>query len=886
MYKVRKFYLIFIAIMLLSVGLAVGCKTENDDKNVFRLEMTVSDTSGNLVENASVAGGGLSGRTGSDGVIVFSDVNVKDFSLEINAEGYIPQNKEISQDEIVSSDYNVRIEIILTPLQTQPEQPDSDAGYVPRNDNYLYFTAGFGSDRAAYYWYAEYTDNSVVVMVDAVDPDICVTAENIWDRDYIDFVIQQSSTTVGLDADKSFDVMVNPVTLDGVARYAKDSSSYGNSSFYGMISSGELNVVGKVQTEEEDGYNGYSLTIEIAYEVLGEKACLLGNLTIMPAVKNVSSTFESYWRSYVGYGCRWGKANLAVRINEDGSFCENHFDIPDFDQLIIRYGVNNGTKTIKENMASVTTDMAVRKFVNGANLFTDRTYLADPRGIPSSLKDKSYIYAPIAADYDFTVVSDGYVVVSVPSTGYDNVAKYFTDNGFVRIAKLQPRIGYDSVGGTGIYEMTDYYVKWCTVGEKYHPQKYCLVFFSSRDSYEEDYWVANSATVHLLNTDELLEKYASDSRLWQGIPGIEAVTLKNGKTRLWASWFTGSTHEPSVGNYSLYSFSDDGGKTWKFAFAVAFDDTVTNARVYDPSMFCDEDGNLWLWWNQTNYSGGDCFGGVWCVEISNPYEESTSGLPAFKVGEPKRVCDGLKMNKPTILSTGEWAFLAHSFGHQGYTTMYVSADNGETWNKRGEMYVPNALFANETAFAETVRDGKTVYMAINRTNESYNLSVSYSYDLGYTWTDGIEWDILGSSSRIVMKTLESGNLALIHHYNTANREKLCIWLSEDGGVTWPHCLILDVRSGVSYPDITQGSDGKLYVVWDYDRYGAKQILMAELSEEELLATEGVTVMDSSRIVAVSSIGVKSTISSIENNEAYLCTAYIGYDYGKRRIEWA
>lgn len=107
-----------------------------------------------------------------------------------------------------------------------------------------------------------------------------------------------------------------------------------------------------------------------------------------------------------------------------------------------------------------------------------------------------------------------------------------------------------------------------------------------------------------------------------------------------------------------------------------------------------------------------------------------------------------------------------------------------------------------------------------------------------------------------------------------------------GGVTWPHCIILDVRNGVSYPDITQGCDGKLYIVWDFDRYGAKQILMAELSEAELLSTEGVTVMDSSRIVAVSSIGVKSTIRSIENNEAYLCTAYIGYDYGKRRIELA
>ena len=753
---------------------------------------------------------------------------------------------------------------------------DGEWDYVPRNDKYITFSVGFGEDKAYYYWYAEYADDSFVVTVDILDDDIDLTAENIWNRDNIEFVVQENSEEVGLAEGKSFNVMVNPETLEGSARYAVSSSEFGNSSYYNLVERKELVVSGRERSARKDGYEGYSVTVSIDYSLLGDKNELDGNLTIIPAARNGGPSSQSYWRSYTGYSCRWNKANTAVRVQKDGSFCENYFDMPDLEDSLVKYGAAVAGKTLKDNMASVQTEEHVRKFTEGANLFIDRTYLAYGTGMPQALENKSYIYAPIDAGYDFTVIGEGYVAVAVPSEGYDSVSDYFVSRGFACIAYSLPRIGYDGSGGDGITELTDYYVKWCQAGETYTTSKWCLVFFGERQTYGQDFWVANAAGLKMLDTPELINKYASDSRLWQGIPGIEAVPLQNGGTRLWATWFTGSSHEPSAGNYALYAFSDDGGKNWTFAFAIAFEDGQTNARVFDPSLFYDNDGNLWLWWNQTNGTAVDQHMGVWCLKISNPGAEIIGdGLPAFEAGSARRICDGLKMNKPTILSTGEWAFMAHSSSHQGYTTMYVSADKGETWSKRGEMYVPNALFANETAFAETVRDGKTVYIAINRTNESYNLSVSYSYDFGYTWTDGVEWNILGPSSRIVMKKLESGNLALVHHYNTANREKLCIWLSEDGGVTWPHCLILDTRSGVSYPDITQDDDGNIFVVWDYDRYGAKQILMTEITESELLAADGTIVMDKSRITVISSIGVAATKSA--------CTDFYVTAADKRRM---
>lgn len=524
---------------------------------------------------------------------------------------------------------------------------------------------------------------------------------------------------------------------------------------------------------------------------------------------------------------------------------------------MIDLGLAAEGKTLRNDMASVQTSESIRQYTAGANLFTDRAYMADAAGIPAALENVSYIYSSIEGSYDFTVTEAGYVVVAVPSTGYESMMGYFLDRDFTKIARELPRMGYSNSGGEGIVELTDYLVKWCEAGESYSTGRWCIVFFGEQDSYKQDYWVSHAATINILNTAENIERFADKNREWQGIPGIEAVPLNGGGTRLWTCWITGANKEPSVGNYCLYSFSDDGGNTWMRAFAIAFDESVTDSRAFDPSLFYDGEGNLWLWWNQTNYSSGDKFVGIWNAKISNPgiSINGSEDLSKFEISPAERVCDGLKTNKPTILSSGEWAFFSHNFARQGYTEMYVSSDRGETWTKKSEMYVPNALFANETAFAETLRDGKTVYMAINRTNDSYNLAVSYSYDQGETWTNGVEWDILGASSRPMLKTLESGNVIYIQHYNTSARSMMSIWLSEDGGVTWPHCMILDARSGVSYPDVTVDAQGNIYVTWDHDRYGDKEILMAELTEEELLAVDGTVRMNEDRIRTISALGV-------------------------------
>ena len=47
--------------------------------------------------------------------------------------------------------------------------------------------------------------------------------------------------------------------------------------------------------------------------------------------------------------------------------------------------------------------------------------------------------------------------------------------------------------------------------------------------------------------------------------------------------------------------------------------------------------------------------------------------------------------------------------------------------------------------------------------------------------------------------------------------------------------MLDERIGVSYPDVTQDDNGVIYVVYDWERYKAREILMATFTEEDILA---------------------------------------------------
>ena len=60
-------------------------------------------------------------------------------------------------------------------------------------------------------------------------------------------------------------------------------------------------------------------------------------------------------------------------------------------------------------------------------------------------------------------------------------------------------------------------------------------------------------------------------------------------------------------------------------------------------------------------------------------------------------------------------------------------------------------------------------------------------------------------------------------------------LSEDDGETWKGFLLLDERARVSYPDAAQSPDGMINIIYDWNRKDDKEILLARVTEEDILA---------------------------------------------------
>ena len=122
---------------------------------------------------------------------------------------------------------------------------------------------------------------------------------------------------------------------------------------------------------------------------------------------------------------------------------------------------------------------------------------------------------------------------------------------------------------------------------------------------------------------------------------------------------------------------------------------------------------------------------------------------------------------------------------------------------------------------------------------------SYSVDKGHTWSKAKAGKIANPGARFFIRRLASGNLLLVNHYKYdknihRGRTHLTAQLSNDDGATWNDGLLLDERGLVSYPDGVQDSSGLIWIVYDRDRYGVGEILLAKFTEEDVIAGKNIS----------------------------------------------
>jgi len=176
------------------------------------------------------------------------------------------------------------------------------------------------------------------------------------------------------------------------------------------------------------------------------------------------------------------------------------------------------------------------------------------------------------------------------------------------------------------------------------------------------------------------------------------------------------------------------------------------------------------------------------------------------------------------------------------SNVYISRDKGQTFSLYGQADVPNRNF-DEHMVVER-KDGRLLMLV----RAIYGIGKSCSYDGGKTWTPGEDSGLGGPCSRFFIRRLKSGRILLVNHYHFKGRNNMTAMLSEDEGESWKGFLLLDERDQVSYPDGTEDEDGNIYIIYDRERYGAKEILMAKVTEEDILA--GKIVSSQSRLKVI------------------------------------
>lgn len=338
------------------------------------------------------------------------------------------------------------------------------------------------------------------------------------------------------------------------------------------------------------------------------------------------------------------------------------------------------------------------------------------------------------------------------------------------------------------------------------------------------------------------EQYTNeDIRQFQGCPTL--AISKNG--RIFVGWYSGGIREPDIENFNLLIYSDDDGKTWSKPILVIPSSKERYVQALDIQLFTAPDGRLFIYWIQNNvkpanvmgkdgkplYTGTTVFDdyiyddhvhAMWMCICENPDADHLT------FSSPRCVDKGFLRCKPLVMRDGRWLLFNYDQAstHYGYR---LSADHGETYTHfYGAGKIPTPF---DEGMAYETKNGDIRMLA--RTGNTGRLAESVSHDLACSWEEAKNSEIVSPSSRFYISKTPSGRILLIHNNHPTLRTNMTIALSDDDGQTFPHFVTLDTRNQLSYPD-ADFKDGKIYLTYNCDRCGEKEILFAVFTEEDVI----------------------------------------------------
>jgi hypothetical protein len=281
-------------------------------------------------------------------------------------------------------------------------------------------------------------------------------------------------------------------------------------------------------------------------------------------------------------------------------------------------------------------------------------------------------------------------------------------------------------------------------------------------------------------------------------------------SRIYAAWTAGGDTEPHVDNYIVVAYSDDLGHSWVDPYLVIDPlNYQSGDKAQLPSFWINPDGLLFLYYscNKTGYK---------TIITQNADAENIMDV---KWTEPRINNSGGSYTAPVTLKNGH-VLMTTQGSNQSIGPVYLSVNKGSTWQLLSNIQstAGSDKRFNESQIVE-LSDGTLMYLArLENPHTTGGLERSYSYDGGANWTEteyNLPYPLRGAGSRISFKKLKNGNLLLVtNDSNSTLRTNLTVFMSEDDGKTWPYKLLLDDREPVSYPDLAEGDDGSIVVIYD------------------------------------------------------------------------
>ena len=363
----------------------------------------------------------------------------------------------------------------------------------------------------------------------------------------------------------------------------------------------------------------------------------------------------------------------------------------------------------------------------------------------------------------------------------------------------------------------------------------------------------------VFNYDLSDTSYNDENRRYQGLATIEIVEKSDGSERLWGGYLTGGIGE-DVDNYEMFCYSDDNGVTWS-------DPVFTLEQTADPHKLRNGEAilwvepttqKLWLMWSQS-YTWYDGRAGVWISICDNPGADDPGDMVW---STPRRIADGFINTKPTVLSNGKilvgmpiWSYQEFSITQNSpnfeipkrmqEARVYETDINASYFDYIGSFAPSDTIrLFDEPMIYETQAGNPNHLTMVIRVKTG--LYAATSSNGGKTWTPVVStsnsfgfWDDEGAnatSTRFYLARLQSDNLLMVYHDEAAgsSRKYMTAKLSTDNGATWQGGLLLNAGE-TSYPDVTQGADGRIYTIYDHEREWSKEVLVSSFTEADILS---------------------------------------------------